>query len=336
MDEQEAQAIDPVDIARLREFAAALSGGGIDTLEDLRLSICKDFKTGIETVTERTKTSRALLVALLITEAKDDAARNGRRRLIHYWSGLTTFRSVFSLSTTEVREILKTKGRSHWRETRDPITLLLTRSIARPARLLNNLRTKWLDPLLILLPLALVLLLIIRLNSNNSLQYVTTTAAVPAFYNITGKVNTQRSPAAKTAITNIADVLNRYTLADLPAGTSVQDNQLLSAELSKKMAFRKILSVPIKASNFSTTLTAPAEATLVLSPRTWDAKATEASKFDVIVLRLEGSGETRSAVVALPGDKFDAAALLLSSHEAFLTGSIPSTTVIVSQQVAHN
>lgn len=335
MDEQEAQATNPVDIVRLREFAAALSGHGVDTLEDLRLSICKDFNTGIETVTERTETSRALLVALLITEAKDDAARNGRRRLIHYWAGLTPFRSVFSLSKTEVRAIL-TKGRSHWRETRDPLTLLLTRSIARPARLLSNLRTKWLDPLLILLPLALVLLLIIRLNSSNSLQYVTTTAAVPAFHNITGKVNIQHSPTAKTAITNIADVLNRYTLADLPAGTSVQDKQLLSAELSQKMSFRKILSVPIKASNFSATLTPPDEATLILSPRTWDAKVTEASKFEVIVLRIEGSGETRSAVVALPGDKFDAAALLLSSHEAFLTGSVPSTTVVVSQQVVRN
>src|ERR1044072_2528412 len=68
MDNQEAPVTDPVAITRLRELAAALSGGGIDTLEDLRLSICKDFETGIKTVTDHTKTSQALLVALLITE----------------------------------------------------------------------------------------------------------------------------------------------------------------------------------------------------------------------------------------------------------------------------
>lgn len=324
MDDQKTQATDPVTIKRLRELAAALHGSGIDTLEDLRLSICKDFKTGIERVTTVTKTSQALLVALLITEAKDDAARNGRRRLIYYWSGLQPFRSVFSLSTTEVREILKTKGRSHWRETRDPIGLFLRRSIARPARVLSSLKTKWLDPLLVLLPLTLGLLLIIRLNSinENSPQYVTTSAAVPAFHKISNDVELKRSPSAKTALTQIAEARDRYTLAYIPAGTTLQDNQLLSAELSGKMQQRKILSVPIKSNNYSPTLTAPAEATLVLSPRTWDSKATSPSKFDVIVLRIEGSGDTRSAVVALLKDQFDATALLLGSHEAFLTESV--------------
>ena len=320
MDDQEPQATDPVDIKRLRELAAALSGKGIDTLEDLRLAICRDFETGIKTVTDRTKTSRALLVALFITEARDDAGKKGKRRLVLYWSGFKGFRSVFSFSKTEIRDLLKTKGVRHWREAREPIAIL----VARPTRLLTNWRTHWPDALVILLPLMLVALLIFRLNSidKNSLRYVTTTTAIPAFHKISDGVEIKRSPSAKSAFTNIADVRDRYVLTSLPAGTTLQDNQLLSAPLSGKMQGRKIMSVPIKAGNYIPTLTAPAEATLVFSPRTWDSKTTSPGKFEVIVLRIEGSGETRSAVVALPGDKFDEAALLLGSHEAFLTGLI--------------
>ena len=325
MEDEKDEPTDPVTIERLRKFAATLNGYGIDTLEDLRLSICKDVKTGIETVTCRTKTSQALLMALLITEATDDAARKGKRRLIHYWSGFKSFRSVYSLSKTEVLEIWNTKGASHWRETREPLGILFRRWFAGPKRFFINWRTHWLDALIIVLPLTLGLLLIFQTNPLNKhrLQYVTTTVPVPAFHKISDQVEIKNSPIERTAFTTVPEVRDRYTLADIPAGAPLQSKQLLSTELSAKMQGRKILSVPIKASNYTPTLIVPNEVILVLSPRNRDSTATSSATFDVIVLRIEGSGETRSAIVALQDHQFDSAAPLLGSHEAFLTDSIP-------------
>ena len=318
MEDQKELATDPVSIKRLRELAFSLQSYGVKTLEDLRLSICKDHDTGITTVAERTKTSKALLVALLITEARDDSGNKGTRQLVHYWSAFKTFRSVFSDSRSEIRELLKTK---HWRETREPINILLRHSFARPRRVLTNWRTHWLDALVVLVPLTLGLLLIVRVNSinKNSRQFVTTTTSVPAFQKISNEVEIKSSTGAKSGFTTIDEVRDRYTLANVPAGAALQSNQLMSPLLSQKMQSRKILLVPIRAGNYSPTLTAPEEAILVLSPRTMDSKATSPMTFEVIVLRIDGSGETRSAVVALKEDRFDTAALLLGSHEAFLS-----------------
>jgi len=325
MDNLKDEPQDSVTIEQLRDFAATLKGFGIDTLDDLRLSICKDFKTGIERVTCRTETSKPLLMALLITEARDDAARKGKRRLIHYWSGFKSFRSVYALSKTEVREIWKTNRASRWREIREPIGIAFRRWLAGPKGFFINWRTHWLDALVIVLPLTLVLLLLLQTNpfNKNRLHYVTTTAPVPAFHKISDQVEIKTSPIARSAFTTISEVRDRYTLADIPAGAPLQSTQLLSPELSAKMQGRKILSVPIKASNYSPTLTLPNQMIMVLSPRQWDSTATSSIPFDAIVLRIEGSGETQSAIVALPGDQFDAAASKLGSHDAFLTEAVP-------------
>lgn len=324
MEEKQDEPTDPVTIELLRHFAATLNGYGIDTLEDLRLAICKDVKTGIETVTCRTETSQALLLALLITEARDDAARKGKRRLIHYWSGFKSFRSVYSLSKSEVLEIWKTKGASHWRETREPIGILFRRWFAGPKGFFINWRTHWLDVLIIFLPLTLALLLIFQTNplNKNRFQYVTSTVPVPAFHKISDQVEIKNSPIARSAFTTIPEVRDRYTLADIPAGAPLQSIQLLSTELSAKMQGRKILSVPIKATNYSPLVTVPNEVLLVLSPRKWESTPTSSATFDVILLRIEGSGDARSAIVAVLDHQFDSAAQLLGSHEAFLTESI--------------
>ena len=324
MEDKKDESTDPVPIKDLRDFAATLSSYGIETLEDLRLSICKDVKTGIEKVTSRTNKSPALLMALLITEARNDAGGKGKRRLIHYWSGFKSFRSVYSLSITEVLDIWKTKGASHWRETREPLRILFGRWFARPKGFFSNWRTHWFDALIIVLPLTLALLLIVQTNPLNKhpLQYVTTTVSVPAFHKISDQVEIKNSPIARTAFTTIPEVRDRYTLADIPAGAPLQSIQLLSTELSAKMQGRKILSVPIKASNYSPTLIVPNEVILVLAPRNWNSTATSSATLDVIVLRIEGSGETRSAIVAVPDHQFYSAAPLLGSHEAFLTDSI--------------
>src|SRR5688500_7421105 len=268
MDDQNRTECDPVSIKRIRELATALQQGGIHTLEDLRLSVSKDPNSGIEVVSRQTKTSQALLVALLVTEARDEVGTKGKQQLLQYWSGLKTFRSVFAFSKAEVRELWKTKGRSAWRETRDPIAAVLSQSVVRPQRLLTNWRTHWFDVSLILLPLILGLL-IFRANSINkyNLQYVTTTAAVPAFHRISDQVENKSSPSAKGAFTKIADVRDRYTLAAIPAGTTLQNNQLLSSQLSARMQGRRVLAVPINVGNFSPTLTAPVEAIMLLSPR---------------------------------------------------------------------
>ena len=324
MNPQSQCAPDPVSIQQLRKLVTALNEGGIHTLEDLRLSICKDLKTGIQVVSDQTKTSKALLVALLIAEAKDDAGKKGKRQLLPYWSGLKSFRSVFALSKSEIRELLKTNGVRGWTKTRDPIAVVLKQAVARPTHLLTNWRTHWLDALIVLLPLILALL-ILRANSINryNLQYVTTTAAVPAFHRISDQVENKSSPSAKGAFTRIAEVRDRYTLAPIPAGTTLQGQQLLSRELSAMMQGRKVLSVPIKASNYSATLIAPVDAILVLSPRKLDSKETPRTTLDAIVLRIEGSGETRTAIVALPEESFNVAALLLGSHDVFLSQAVP-------------
>jgi len=315
---------EPVTIELLRDFANTLKGYGIDTLDDLRLSICKDINTGIERVTVRTDTSKPLLMALLIAEAQDDAARMGKRRLIHYWSGFRSFRSVYTLYKTEIGKIWKTKRKSRWREIREPIGIVSRRWLAGPKGFFINWRTHWLDALVIVLPLTLVLLLLLQTNplNKNRLQYVTTTAPVPAFHKVSDQVELKSSPIARSAFTTLNDVRDRYTLADIPAGAPLQSTQLLSAELSAQMQDRKILSVPIKATNYSPTLTLPNQVILVLSPRERDATATSQVTFDAIVLRIEGSGETRSAIVALTRDQFDSAASLLGSHDAFLTEAV--------------
>lgn len=317
MSEQEKKASDPVAVERLKEMAAAFQASGIHTFEDLRLSISKDLNTGITVVSSRTKTSQALLVALLITEAKDNAGRKGKRRLLHYWFALKTFRAVFALSKAEIRELLKTKG---WRGTRAPIGVILRRSFARPERLLSNWKRRWLDASVILVLVALVLL-VVRANfiNKNNLQYVTTTSAVPAFQMISNQVENKSLPGLKGAFTNLADVRARYSLAAIPAGATLQSNQLLSKELSAKMHDRNIISVPIKTGNYSQTLSPPVEAIMVLTPREPDLKAPSSAWFEVIVLRIEGSGETRSVIVALSEVHFMRASALLGSHDVFLS-----------------
>jgi len=314
---------DPVTIKKLRETTAALRAAGIHTLEDLRLAIGKNLATGIAVVSRHTGASQALLVALLITEAKDDAGKQGRRELLAYWRGLKTFRAVLALSRAEINELWKSKRVAAWRESRDPVATVFRQAVARPRRLLSNWRRHWLDVLIILLPLILVLL-VLRANSinKNNLHYVAAATTVPAFHRISNEVENKSAPAMKGAFTNIDQVRDRYTLATIPAGAILEKNQILSARLSEKMQGRKILSVPIRTGNYSPTLATPVDAIMVLSPRDPSLKATSSTIFEVIALRIEGSGETRSAVVALPEDSFNVATLLLGSHDVFLSQTV--------------
>ena len=71
----------PASITRrkINETAALLGCRGIRTLDDLRMCISQDLDRGIHWISINTGASRALLIALLIAEAKDEAAKKGTR-----------------------------------------------------------------------------------------------------------------------------------------------------------------------------------------------------------------------------------------------------------------
>lgn len=316
---------DPVTIKRLRETVAVLKQkGGINTLEDFRLAVGKDLATGIAVVSSKTGASQWLLVALLITEAADDAGKRGKPKLLPYWCSLRTFRAVFTLSLAEIRDLRSAEKRPPWSEFRAPLSTVFRQSIARPKRLFSNWKRHWFDALVLLLPVVL-LLSAWRANSinKNTPQYVTTAAAVPAFHRFPTEADKKNAPEATGPLTNTADANDRYALNAISAGATVQGKQLLSAELSAKMQGRKILAVPIKAGTYSSTLAPPVEAIMVFSPREQDLKTQPATSFEVIVLSIESHGEGKSAIVALREDSFQLAASLLGSHDVFLSQPVP-------------
>jgi hypothetical protein len=318
---------DPVTLKTIQETAAALNKCGIATLEDLRMCLSKDVDTGIHRISINTGASQALLMALLIAEVRDDAGKKGKRELLSYWRSLKALPAVLSLSAIEIKELWSDKKLQILWEGRKPVGAVLRQSVVRPMRLGHNWRRFLPDVLtLFILPLLLVGLAF-RANSLNKkkVQYVAVVqgTSLPVFHKIAGEVEMKTVPGFKGSFTNIDQVCERYTLAAIPAGAMLQSNQLLSAELSKKMQGRKILSVPLKTGAYSATLSPPSQAIMVLSPRALDLKASEPIHFDVILLSVENNGDARSAIVAMQEDKFKIAAPLLASHDVFLSQTVP-------------
>jgi hypothetical protein len=319
---------DAVSVKKIEQTAAALQECGLATLDDLRTCVSKDVDTGIRCVSINSGISPALLMALLIAEARDDAAKKGTRKLLRYWRSLKTFSAVWSLSTIEIRALWgnKTLGGFLWG--RKPVWVVLRQSAVRLKRIWHNRRSHWLDALAVGLVLFLSIGLVFRLSSiaKVSRQYIAAKqdVSLPAFHKIADDVEMKTAVGPKGSFTNIEEVRGRYTLTPIPAGGMLQTAQLLSFDLSKKISGGKLLSVPLKTGSYIATLSAPAEATMVLSPRTLDAKLPASSQtFNVIVLRIENSGDAKSAAVVLPADKFDSAATLLGSHDVFLVQTVP-------------
>ncbi len=292
---------DCITLKEIEEAVLALDGSEIRTLDDLRRIIRKDVNQSILWLSTETKVKHSLLVALLIAEFNDDRGLTGKPRLRYYWRGLKTFRSVVRVSPRR-------------------LSALALQLWLRQHRLLYNWRRHWADVLVVAILPLLFFALALRARSINDRQvrYVTVQRGVLAYQTLTGNLTLTNEPYAKNAFTSVDDVLGRYALVSLAPGATVLSDQLLSSELSRKMQGRRIIAVPVKAGAYVSITNAPHEAMMVLSPRTDEVKDLPAVSFAVIILRLDRTGETASATVAIRPEDFDKATALLASHDVFL------------------
>ena len=264
--------------------------------------------------------NHSLLLALLVADFNDDAGLRGKRKLRRYWRSLQTFPSAFRFSRGEVVRLWRQKKSSVLRSGPQELWSLAGQFFLRQYRLWYNWRRYWSDALVIvILPLLLVFLALRAQSINNrTVPYVTVRqgASVPAFQKLSDNLVLTNVPYAKGAFTSIYDVLDRYTLVNLPGGSTLSSDQVLSSELSRQMANRMIFSVPLKAGSYLSTMRAPCEAVMVLSPRKEDDRTW--ASISVIVLHFDKTGETTSATVAIDKAAFGNASALLASHDVFL------------------
>ncbi|HEY5839086.1 MAG TPA: hypothetical protein VIT19_08625 [Pyrinomonadaceae bacterium] len=257
------------------------------------MCISQDLDRGIHWISINTGASRALLIALLIAEAKDEAAKKGTREILRYWPSLS-------------------RGPSIW-------------SIAR--RLWRDWKRHWFDALAASLILFVVIGVVLRVTQidKGAVQYVAAKPGIslPPFHQVSDEdVEMKSAPGAKGSFIRLDQVRGRYTLVAVPANGLLHANQLLSPQLSKGMQNHTTITVPLKPTTARPTLTAPAEAVLILSPRDHNLKSAEPVIFGVIVLHIDTAGESKLATIALPHDKLATVAPLLASHDVFLSEPI--------------
>lgn len=307
-------------LIEIRKAAAGLDCSDISTLEDLRKCISKDVDKNILWLSEHAQINHSLLLALLIADFDDNAGLSGKRKLRRYWRGLQTFPSAFRYSRGEVVRQWRQQKSSVFRGGPPQLWSLAGQLLRRQYRLWSNWRRHWSDALVIvILPLLLVFLALRAQSINNrNVPYVTVQqgASAPAFQKLSDNLVLTNVPYAKGAFTSIADVRGRYTLVNVPGGSTLSSDHVLSSELSSQMADRMILSVPLKAGSYLSTMKTPSEAVMVISPRK-EGERTQAS-FNVIVLRFDKTGDTTSAIVAIPKYYFDEASALLASHHVLI------------------
>lgn len=310
------------DYATLKDILStvvALGDTDIRTLEDLRQCLNRDVDKNIFWLAKQTEIKDALLTALLLAEFYDDTGTKGKRRLRNYWRGLKTLPGEVRTGWAEiVREWGEDKrhgldvGLQHAKG-------VAALALARQQRFWYNWRHHWFDVVLVLLAV-LIASLALRAQSINqrTVPYLTvrTDAGVAAFEELSNHVELKKVPYKDGAFTAVGDVAGRYALVSLPQGAMLTKDQVLSPELSEKMRSRRILSVPINTGTFSSTMKTPTEALMTLSARQDQGK--EPASFEVIILRLDQSGDSTSALVAITKDDFDKASLLLGSHDVFL------------------
>lgn len=269
--------------SEIEDLSALLNQSGIKTLADLKRCIANDADHGIEWVADRAKASKSLLVTLLIADMSVDASRRDNRDLLYYWRPAKRLRA---------------------------------------RRGMPKLRTNWLDLIAFAIVPIILLGMGLRAYSINKtvVPYVRVKApsGLPSFQKVNDEIEIATKPAGDRALRSLDQARNRYTLSPVAAGAALNEDVLLSAELSKKMDNRKILSLQLGAGGQVAGLPIPREAILVLSPKQRDAQETELVSFGVIILRIDKNGDSSIATVALPGDQFDRAARLLASHDVFL------------------
>jgi len=332
---------DSVSLDIIKETAAALNGRGLSTLEDLRLWISKDVDKGILMLSESARTSQSLLTALLIAEFCDDAGRSGKPKLGRYWRGLKTFPGVIKLYVVAFTEARRDKKFAFLPHVGKPSWHILRQLVTRHSRLWYNWRRHWADALVILVLPALLAGLWWRVDSakRSRVQVVSVkeSADVRAFQRINDEVELTTAQSSSDAFTSVDQVRGRYTLVPLAPGAALGSNQILSADLSSKIQNRTIFSVPLKPGTYTQQIFAPSEAFLVLSPREdlqRDAlrrggagnqvevvreQVPQPTTFQIILLAIDQRGENRSATIAILKDDLDKMAVLLGSHDAYLS-----------------
>ena len=321
---------DRILLKEIEAVVAALNSCEIRTLEDLRKCIGKDVDKNIRWLSEHAKVNLTLLSALLLVEFDDDAGLSGKQTLDSYWRSLQTLSSVRKFSQDEVAQLQAEKKISALGGRRRRIGSLAKQVFVRGWRLRYNWRRNWPDTFVILIVPVLLIGLALRaqlINKRNvpfvTVREGTTTMAFTkltdngAFRELTDNLALVKVPYAKGAFTSIDEVRGRYALMNLPGGSTLSSDQLLSAELSKKLTDMKeprILSVPLKKGGYISTMKAPCEAIMVLSPRNEGGTIGSGASFSVIVLRVDGTGAT----LAIKKDDLDKASALLASHDVFL------------------
>jgi hypothetical protein len=310
---------DQVSLDRIAETAATLKEHGVVTLADLRMCVCRDFDNGTRWLALNTGISLSLLTALLIAEAKENPTRRSGRRLFREWRALKTFPAILFLSAARVGKLRREK--TLWK-IYGPVWWVLRQSAIRTRRLLYDWRRHWPDVLILIIVPAVLVGLVFRayLIDRNAPTRVAANRSLPVFHKISEGVEVQKVSGFVDAFESLDQVRDRVTLTAVPAGSILKPTQLLSMDLSKKMRDRKILTIPLETDHYPSKLALPAEAILTFSARQGDLKTGPVS-CEVIVLDIQDSVKAgwKSATVALRESDFKVAALVLGSHDAFLS-----------------
>ncbi|HEX8143914.1 MAG TPA: hypothetical protein VF553_15050 [Pyrinomonadaceae bacterium] len=309
---------DVVTLKKIESCAAALRQGGVKTIGDLQECIGVDVSSGLSWVANATRIERSLLLALLIAGMRDETRHNGKPALLRYWRGLKPLRLMLKLSASEFHEL-------DWRDRLRLAWIIPRQMMLRQLQHWKHKRRYWPDLLLfVILPLGLIGLgwrAVALSRSWPASLVVKRGVSLPRFHSISRQELELKSvPGGAATFTDVEAVEGRYTLEALAPNTALQAKHLLSAELSRKMKDRTVLSVPVQAGDFVSKSAAPQSIILLLSPREPD-KTSSAPVIldDVIFLGVEGSGETTSAIVAMKADDIKAASGLLATSSIFLS-----------------
>lgn len=307
---------DDVSLSDIEALSVRLSECGIKTLEDLKRCIGTDADSGITWLADNSEVPESLLLAILIAEIGDDPSKKDDRNLLHYWRPLKSFLAVLSQSKTNQ------KGRlSGWNIS------VVRQLLIRFRRRLPNLRTNWPDLVVFtVLPVILAGLALRAYSINKKIEpYVRVKAAadLPIFHRITDEIEMVTAPNPKGSLKSLEDASSRYTLTPVAAGAPLTDNELLSRDLSNKTQNRQIMFLPLKAGSYDPNLQIPCEAVLILSPRQPNPETMKPIFFEIIILRIANSADSKVATIALSANSSELAATLLASHEIFLAKAAP-------------
>jgi len=315
---------DPVTLQSIKETAASLNNCGLSTLEDLRLWISKDIDEGIPLLSQSSGTTESLLMALLIAESCDDAGRSGRPKLTTYWRGLKTFPGLLNFYWVGLGQTWRDRKFGVIRSLPAIAWPLSRQLLTRHTRLWYNWRRHWADAILIIVVPVLLIALSLRVESARSSRIqsvaVKSSTQLRPFQRISDEVELASMPASSVAFTSIDQVRGRYALVALPGGAPVLSNQILTAELSDRIANHAIVSIPLKTGIYAPELSLSSDVVLILSPRKAESGGnTSKHEFDVVLLAIDKLGDSTTATVAITNEDLDNVSALLGSHDAYIS-----------------